>query len=615
MDTKSKLYVISRPIILVFAIISLFLVLFGMMNLNHLNKFESNIKYIKEISFEQLILLNTIKHNAGLRKLNILYYLFSQDPISKEVYKGNIHNYHDENEEHYKKLNTLITNETIRQQFDVVQKSRGEYNLKAVKTIELFKSDTGVNPLEYEKTELRPVYTHYIKNLNDLSILIITNSSETIAATQEAVDNNKRIIYLMLIIGILIILFSVRTLARVVKKLKSDYSLLSKSQSALQVLYNESEEEVQKRTKELVTLNMELYNFKEIVELSDNPILITTPDDNITFWNKGAETAYGYSKEEALASNRPGLLNIEFGKPYSKIKEEILENGEWKGEFTAKTKSGKLVNSLTQITLLKDEEGKPISILEVSQDITKRKEIEDEVKKYNQDLKEINEATEKIISVISHDLKNPLAGIVSSSEILKNNVKTLEKEHIKEFSDIIHRSSTKLLQQLNELIAWVKSKQEKASYDPAKARLFLAVNDALAVSLENAKNKDIKIENLIQNEIFIVADTNMLKSIVQNLVNNSIKFTQKGGRILITAHLKGSMAEVHITDNGVGMSIEVKDKLFEKESISETGTENEEGTGMGLKLVKYFVSQNGGEIYIESEEHKGTTVIFTLPLA
>ncbi|MBA2583995.1 MAG: MCP four helix bundle domain-containing protein, partial [Bacteroidetes bacterium] len=269
MDTKSKLYVISRPIILVFAIISLFLVLFGMMNLNHLNKFESNIKYIKEISFEQLILLNTIKHNAGLRKLNILYYLFSQDPISKEVYKGNIHNYHDENEEHYKKLNTLITNETIRQQFDVVQKSRGEYNLKAVKTIELFKSDTGVNPLEYEKTELRPVYTHYIKNLNDLSILIITNSSETIAATQEAVDNNKRIIYLMLIIGILIILFSVRTLARVVKKLKSDYSLLSKSQSALQVLYNESEEEVQKRTKELVTLNMELYNFKEIVELSD----------------------------------------------------------------------------------------------------------------------------------------------------------------------------------------------------------------------------------------------------------------------------------------------------------------------------------------------------------
>lgn len=612
---KSKKYFIIRPIILVVTILSILLVLFGIMNLKNLNKFESNTSYIKESSFEQLSLLNSIGYNMGIRKLNTLYYLFSQNQEDKEEYKENIINFNKENNQHLNQLSILIKDEKVRQQLSKVLNSRTEYNLKVNEAIELFSSGSNLDPIEYEERELRPFFTEYANELKALSIFIITNSSDTISTVLESVENSKRIIYLLVLVGILLLFFSGWTIIKVVRKLKADYALLIQSQSELKALYNEMEETVKERTKELVKANTELTNLYKIVDISDNPILITDPDDNIVFWNKGAETTYGYSKEEAMNSNRPDLLKMKFGKPYTEIKKEILTKGEWKGEVTAITKDGKLINAITQITLLKDNEGKPVSILEVSQDITKRKEIEKEVVKYNKDLREINEATEKIISVISHDLKNPIAGIVSSSEVLKNNIETFEKEHIKEFSNIIHRASTKLLDRLNELIIWVNTKHTKAAYDPHKVKLHSVINKALDALLLNAKQKDIKIENKIPEDIFVFADINMLKSVVQNLVSNSIKFTPKDGHILITANIKNSMAEVHIKDNGVGMPQEILNSLLKNKNVSTKGTEKELGTGLGLKLVKDFVIQNGGDIYFESEENKGTTVTFTLKLA
>jgi two-component system, sensor histidine kinase and response regulator len=256
----------------------------------------------------------------------------------------------------------------------------------------------------------------------------------------------------------------------------------------------------------------------------------------------------------------------------------------------------------------------PKGIFVLSIDITKRKEIEKEITKYNKELKEINEATEKIISVISHDLKNPVAGIISTSGILKNSVESFEKEHIVKFSDIIHRASSKLLDRLNELISWVKSMQEKVNFHPQSECLYVAVNNALDSMMLNASQKNIKIENKIPEDIFVFADVNMLKSIVQNLVSNSIKFTPKGGEIEISCSIKNSMAEICVMDNGVGMSKKIMDNLLNKKHITTSGTDNEEGTGLGLRLIEDFIAQNGGEIFYKSEENKGTTVVFTIPL-
>jgi signal transduction histidine kinase len=257
----------------------------------------------------------------------------------------------------------------------------------------------------------------------------------------------------------------------------------------------------------------------------------------------------------------------------------------------------------------------PKGIFILSIDITKRKEIESELTMYNKELKEINEATEKIISVISHDLKNPISGIINTSGLLKNSIESFEKTHIIEFSDIIHRASSKLLDRLNELTIWVKSMQEQVNYNPQSESLYMAVNNALESMLLNASQKNIRIENNIPEDIIIYADHNMIKSIIQNLVSNSIKFTPKGGEIEISCRIKNSMAEVSVIDNGIGMSNKILDILLNKQHITTIGTDNEIGTGLGLKLIEDFIAQIGGEVFYKSEEHKGSTVTFTVPLS
>ncbi len=278
------------------------------------------------------------------------------------------------------------------------------------------------------------------------------------------------------------------------------------------------EEKVKERTSKLSEVNKELSQLHEIIELSENPILITDIDDNITFWNKGAENTYGYQQKEAIQSNRPDLLKMKFDKPYEEIKKEILEMGVWVGEATAVSKKGKTVTLLTQITVLDGKDGKPLSILEIAQDITHRKEMEKEINKYNQELKEINEAKDKIFSVISHDLRNPVTGIVSSSEILKSNIDTFKIEQTKEFINVIYRSANKLLLQLNELVIWAKSTDARVTYNPNNERLYSVINDALSLIRLNASQKNIKIENATPEDLFVFADSNMLKSIIQNLI-------------------------------------------------------------------------------------------------
>jgi len=134
-----------------------------------------------------------------------------------------------------------------------------------------------------------------------------------------------------------------------------------------------------------------------------------------------------------------------------------------------------------------------------------------------------------------------------------------------------------------------------------------------------AINKSIKLTTQIPSTIFVVADKDMLSTIIRNLISNAIKFTPKGGEIEIKTNFITSdnqkFVEIIIKDSGVGISKEIQTKLFDiSENISTKGTDNEAGTGLGLILCKEFVEKHGGAIWVESEEGKGSEFKFTLPL-
>jgi signal transduction histidine kinase len=238
-----------------------------------------------------------------------------------------------------------------------------------------------------------------------------------------------------------------------------------------------------------------------------------------------------------------------------------------------------------------------------------------ELESVNQELKALNLSKDKFLSVISHDLRNPLTSLLASSANLNKDAEKMRPEQIKMFSGIIHKTSNKILTQLNELVEWAKNQREKTEFKKQKLRLKHGINESLELLKANAIQKNITLENEIDHDVFVYADSLMLRSILQNLVTNAIKFTPYGGgAIKVTAQPLENMVEICIQDFGVGMSRETKEMLFgHSKASSRLGTSQEQGSGLGLLLVRDFVEQHGGSIQVDSELGKGTCFRFTMP--
>ncbi len=271
--------------------------------------------------------------------------------------------------------------------------------------------------------------------------------------------------------------------------------------------------------------------------------------------------------------------------------------------------------------LLKKQEEKLQAInndlMLLNQDLEKRVlERTLELENLNHELKALNLSKDKFLSVISHDLRNPLTSLLASSENMNRDAEKLRPDQIKLFSGIINRTSQKILNQLNELVEWAKNQREKTDFKPEKLHLTETINESLDLLRGNAAQKDIALDNQIEDGIYINADALMFRSILQNLVTNAIKFTPHGGSaVKVTSKPADGMVEICIRDFGVGMSQQTKDLLFGNiNSSSISGTNQEKGTGLGLLLVKDFVMQHGGKLQVESELEKGTCFTFTMPL-
>jgi len=232
----------------------------------------------------------------------------------------------------------------------------------------------------------------------------------------------------------------------------------------------------------------------------------------------------------------------------------------------------------------------------------------------NQELQALNLSKDKFLSVMSHDLRNPLTALLASSGKLSEAPENLSPGQVKLLAQIIHRTSNKLLNQLNEVIEWAKKQSQKTSFYPEKILLAKSIGESLELLRPNAQHKQIQLQNHIPKGMEVMADALMLRSIVQNLVTNAIKYTPEGGSVVVNAKKNGQMACIFVEDSGVGMTADIKERLFRNAGQpSLSGTNNEQGSGLGLLLVSDFVTQHGGQIEVESTVGTGTTVQFTVP--
>jgi signal transduction histidine kinase len=146
-----------------------------------------------------------------------------------------------------------------------------------------------------------------------------------------------------------------------------------------------------------------------------------------------------------------------------------------------------------------------------------------------------------------------------------------------------------------------------------KIALYSLVNNTFILLENMASKKNITLCNEIENSHFFIGDRTMISSVLQNLISNAIKFTKRNGKVVLFSTIKNDKVIVSVQDNGIGISKDNISKLFQIDRhLSTIGTQNESGTGLGLILCKELVNQNGGEIWVESEERIGSTFSFTL---
>ena len=238
--------------------------------------------------------------------------------------------------------------------------------------------------------------------------------------------------------------------------------------------------------------------------------------------------------------------------------------------------------------------------------------------KLNTDLLEANATKDKFFSIIAHDLKNPLTAILLKSEIVYNYFDRLSNDEKIENIKTLHFSSKHLYQFLENLLTWARSQTGKIEFQTESIIFQNLLDEIIALNEQAIKDKKINIKSNKTEFVNIVADTNMISTIMRNLISNAVKFSKEGGEIEIgvtesSGSSQDSFVTVYVSDSGVGMSKSKMEKLFRiDENVTTKGTAGEKGTGLGLILCKEFVEKHGGRIWVESLEGHGSTFYFSI---
>jgi signal transduction histidine kinase/predicted negative regulator of RcsB-dependent stress response len=236
-----------------------------------------------------------------------------------------------------------------------------------------------------------------------------------------------------------------------------------------------------------------------------------------------------------------------------------------------------------------------------------------DMEKRSAELEQLNKVKDKFFSIISHDLRSPINALAGIMDLMDRGAIAPEElpGAIKELR--IRFNHTRSL--MNNLLDWTVLQMDKMNLQASQVDIYKLVNENIDL-LGAIQDKKINLINKVKENSIAFADNNTINLVIRNLLTNAIKFTNDGGEISIDAEAKDKEWLVSVHDNGIGITPDIQSRLFDKiNPYSTRGTANEKGTGLGLLLCKEFVEKNGGRIWVESTENKGSTFWFTIPKA
>lgn len=229
-------------------------------------------------------------------------------------------------------------------------------------------------------------------------------------------------------------------------------------------------------------------------------------------------------------------------------------------------------------------------------------------------LEEANGAKARLISIMAHDLRNPIGGVKMFSELLAHRYDELNDRDRRMYSSRILATINQSLELMETLLAWGRAQTEGGAFQPQAVDLQELVELNLAQCSGSAEAKGIALRSRIEPPLAVLADRAMLSTVLRNLLTNAIKYTSQGGEVCLEAELQGDFVRLLVKDTGTGLDPESRRGLFQTEMrFSREGTAGESGHGLGLILCRELVEKNGGRIWVESEPGKGSSFYFTVP--
>ncbi|MBL7969747.1 MAG: PAS domain-containing sensor histidine kinase [Prolixibacteraceae bacterium] len=248
-------------------------------------------------------------------------------------------------------------------------------------------------------------------------------------------------------------------------------------------------------------------------------------------------------------------------------------------------------------------------------EITERKEAGLLLEKQASELHKLNITKDKFFSIIAHDLKSPFNAIMGFSELMLVNYNDLDDDIFIKGLKTIESAASHAYKLVENLLIWSKNQSKGKEFNPEWLDLNERIQESLKISESAILNKELNVSFNPKKECSVFADRNMIDLIIRNLISNAIKFTNKKGRIKIKVEAKKEEVNVSVTDNGIGIPENKQKTIFEIDKHKNTlGTENEQGTGLGLILCKDFIDNHNGKIWVESITGKGSKFTFSLPI-
>lgn len=339
-------------------------------------------------------------------------------------------------------------------------------------------------------------------------------------------------------------------------------------------------------------------------------ILIDVADSSIIDLNEFSALALGKSKDELVGKDAFSYMpDDSSGTRLKKIRDVIITR---KPASFQDERGGKYFQNYVYPVF--DSKGEIRRLVVFAQEITEIKIVEEQLKQLNMELLESNATKDKLISIIAHDLRSPFSSILGFSELLGENFRYYDIKKTEKIIEIINSSAKHTLSLLDNLLTWARMQQGQFDFKPEPVVMSPLVKEVADMLNSSARFKSIRIKYISDSSISVYADVNMLKTILRNLIQNSIKFSKPGGKIEVSSEVRSDQVIIAVSDEGVGMEKETIHNLFRiGSSAPSKGTANETGSGWGLIICKEFVEKHGGKMEIESTPGQGTTFSFNLP--